>query len=87
MLANYFSHKSFGKVSGLGKVYLSIFLISISHNLQGMVLTLEQRIFIVDCYAETKSCGKCAEMFAEEFHIGTALMRPINTGGNEESSG
>ena len=37
---------------------------------------MEQRIFIVDCYAETKSYGKCAEMFAEEFHIGTALMRP-----------
>ena len=41
-----------------------------------MVLTLEQRIFIVDCYRETKSYGKCAEMFAEEFQVGTALMRP-----------
>ncbi|KAJ4434931.1 hypothetical protein ANN_23503 [Periplaneta americana] len=41
-----------------------------------MVLTIKQRVFIVECYAKHNSWKRCAELFAQEFQTGRVLAKP-----------
>ncbi|KAJ4438211.1 hypothetical protein ANN_14150 [Periplaneta americana] len=41
-----------------------------------MVLTIKQRVFIVECYAKHNSWKICAELYAQDFQNGRVLAKP-----------
>lgn len=40
-----------------------------------MVLTIKERVFIVECYAKHNSWESCTELFAQEFQTGRVLAK------------